>query len=146
MQHVQKTFSIKESEIDKKWYVVDAENKRLGRMATEIARILRGKNKPEFTPHMDMGDYVIVVNAEKIKLTGNKAWDKEYFRHTEYPGGKRFINIRQYFRNKPEYIVEHAIKGMLPKNRLGRKIMKNFKVYSGPDHPHAAQKPEKIEI
>jgi large subunit ribosomal protein L13 len=146
MQHVQKTFSIKESEINKKWYVVDAEGKRLGRMATEIARILRGKNKPEFTPHMDMGDFVIVVNAEKIELTGNKAWDKEYFRHTEHPGGKRFTNIRQYFRKKPEFIVEHAIKGMLPKNRLGRKIMKKLKIYSGPDHPHAAQKPEKIEL
>lgn len=146
MQPIQQTYSMKSGEITKNWYLVDAEGKRLGRLATEIATILRGKNKPEFTPHMDMGDYVIVINAEKVELTGSKSEDKEYFKHTEYPGGKKFINIKKIMQSKPEFVIEHAVNGMLPKNRLGRKIGKNLKVYAGPDHPHTAQKPEKLDI
>lgn len=146
MKQLQTTYSMKEAEIDKKWYLVDAEGKVLGRLATEIAMILRGKKKPTFTPHFDMGDNVVVINAEKVKLTGLKSQDKEYFTHSQYPGGEKFINIKKMMAKKPEYIIEHAVKGMLPKNRLGRKIMKNLKVYAGTEHPHEAQKPEKIEL
>ena len=146
MSDVQKTYSMKASEVDKKWFIIDAENKILGRMATEIAMILRGKNKPTFTPHMDMGDNVVVINAEKILLTGSKSEDKYYFTHSQYPGGKKFTNIKKIKEKKPELIVEKAVKGMLPKTRLGRKIFKNLKVYTGSEHPHGAQKPEKIEI
>ncbi len=146
MNTVQKTYSMTASEIDKKWLIVDAEGKVLGRLATEIALLLRGKHKPSFTPHLDMGDYVVVINAEKIVLTGNKAEDKEYFKHTEYPGGKRFINIKKFLAEKPEFVIEHAVKGMLPKNKLNNKIMKNLKVYVGSEHPHEAQKPEAVEI
>ncbi len=146
MNTVQKTYSMTASEIDKKWLIVDAEGKVLGRLATEIALLLRGKHKPSFTPHLDMGDYVVVINAEKIVLTGNKAEDKEYFKHTEYPGGKRFINIKKFLAEKPEFVIEHAVKGMLPKNKLNNKIMKNLKVYAGSEHPHEAQKPETVEI
>jgi large subunit ribosomal protein L13 len=106
--------------------------------------ILRGKNKPSFTPHMDMGDNVIVINAEKIVLTGKKSEDKEYFKHTEYPGGKRFINIKKYIAEQPEFIITNAVKGMLPKTKLGKQILTNLKVYTGPEHPHAAQKPEVV--
>lgn len=144
--NIQKTYSMKEGEINKKWFLVDAEGKILGRIATEIALILRGKNKPGFTPHLDMGDNVIVINAEKIVLTGRKLQDKEYFSYTQYPGGMRFTNIKKLFANKPEYIIEHAVKGMLPKGRLGRAVFKNLKVYAGTEHPHAAQQPEKIEL
>ena len=146
MSEIQKTFSIKASQIEKKWYLIDAEGKVLGRLASEIAKILRGKNKPVFTPHMDMGDNIIVINADKVVLSGNKENEKSYFKHTQYPGGKKFINIKKYRKNKPEFIIEHAVKGMLPKNRLGRRIFKNLKVYSGSTHPHEAQKPEKITI
>jgi large subunit ribosomal protein L13 len=146
MSFIQKTYSLKASEIDKKWYLVDADGKILGRMATEIARILRGKNKPIFTPHLDAGDNVVVINAEKIVLTGTKGTDKEYFRHSGYPGGVKFVNIKKLKVKKPEYILEHAIKGMLPKNRIGRKIFKNLHIYIGSEHPHSAQKPEAIEI
>ena len=146
MKQLQTTYSMKEAEIDKKWYLVDAEGKVLGRLATEIAMILRGKKKPTFTPHFDMGDNVVVINAEKVKLTGLKSQDKEYFTHSQYPGGEKFINIKKMMAQKPEFIIEHAVKGMLPKNRLGRKIMKNLKVYAGTEHPHEAQKPEKIEL
>jgi len=146
MNTVQKTYSMTASEIEKKWLIVDAEGKVLGRLATEIALLLRGKHKPSFTPHLDMGDYVVVINAEKIVLTGNKAEDKEYFKHTEYPGGKRFINIKKFLAEKPEFVIEHAVKGMLPKNKLNNKIMKNLKVYVGSEHPHEAQKPETVEI
>ena len=146
MSDIQKTFSLKASEVDKKWLLIDAEGKVLGRLATEIATILRGKNKPIFTSHLDAGDNVIVINAKKIVLTGSKAENKEYFKHSGYPGGEKFINIKKIMKDKPRFIIEHAVKGMLPKNRMGRKILKNLKVYAGPDHPHAAQKPEKLEI
>ncbi len=146
MRSIQKTFSIKESEIEKKWYLIDAEGKILGRLATEIASILRGKKKPGFTPHMDMGDNVVVINAEKISLTGLKSEDKKYFTHSQYPGGEKFTSIKKIMEKKPEYIITHAVKGMVPKNRLGRKIMGNLKVYAGIDHPHGAQKPEKLDI
>jgi large subunit ribosomal protein L13 len=135
---------MKASEVEKKWVLIDAEGKVLGRLATEIAMILRGKNKPSFTPHMDMGDNVIVINAEKIVLTGKKSEDKEYFKHTEYPGGKRFINIKKYIAEQPEFIITNAVKGMLPKTKLGKQILTNLKVYTGPEHPHAAQKPEVV--
>jgi large subunit ribosomal protein L13 len=146
MSEIQRTFSLKASQVEKKWYIVDAEGKVLGRLASGIAKILRGKHKPHFTPHMDAGDNIIVINAEKVLLTGNKGEDKEYFKHTEYPGGRRFINIKKYLKDKPEFIIEHAVKGMLPKNRLGRRVLKNLKIYSGNKHPHDAQKPEKIDI
>lgn len=144
--NIQKTYAMKASEINKKWFVVDAEGKVLGRLATEIATILRGKNKPDYTPYLDMGDNVVVINAEKIVLTGNKADDKEYFRHSQYPGGIKFVNIKKYMKERPEFVVENAVKGMLPKTRLGRKIIKNLKVYSGSNHPHSAQKPEAINL
>ena len=146
MSFIQKTFSLKESEIDKKWYLIDADGKVLGRLATEIAKILRGKNKPVFTPYLDAGDNVVVINADKISLGGSKEDDKEYFRHSGYPGGIRFVNIKKYKVKKPAYILEHAVKGMLPKNRIGRKIFKNLRVYTGKEHPHSAQSPETIEI
>ena len=144
MNNQQKTFSIKASEIEKKWRLIDAEGKVLGRLASDIAMILRGKTKPSFTPHMDMGDNVIVINAEKIVLTGNKSEDKDYFKHTEYPGGKRFINIKKIMAEKPEFVIINAVKGMMPKNRLSRRIIKNLKVYAGPEHPHSAQQPENM--
>lgn len=143
---IQKTYSMKESEIDKKWFVVDASDQILGRLATRVASVLRGKDKPTFTPHLDMGDNVIVINAEKVKLTGMKPFQKEYFSHSQYPGGIKMTNIRKYMAERPEFIVEHAVKGMLPKGPLGREIFKNLKVYAGEDHPHAAQKPEKLEL
>ncbi|MBN2078235.1 MAG: 50S ribosomal protein L13 [Spirochaetes bacterium] len=143
---MQKTYSMKASEISKKWYVVDADGKVLGRLASEIAKILRGKNKPTFTPYLDMGDNVIVINAEKVVLTGAKAEDKDYFRHSQYPGGIRFVNIKKIAKERPQFIIEHAVKLMLPKNRLGRKIFGNLKVYKGPEHPHSAQTPEPLEI
>lgn len=143
---IQKTYSMKESEIDRKWFIIDAEGKILGRLASEIANILRGKHKPQYTPHMEMGDNIVVINAEKVALSGTKANDKEYFRHSQYPGGDKFINIKRIMKKKPEFVIEHAVKGMLPKNRLGRKIFHNMKVYTGNEHPHAAQKPKKLEI
>ncbi len=146
MKDIQKTYSMKASEIDKKWYVVDAENKVLGRLATEIATVLRGKNKPEFTPHLDMGDNVIVINAEKVVLSGNKLEDKSYFSHSQFPGGKKFVSIKKVMEENPEFVLTNAVKGMLPKNRLGKQIIKNLKVYAGTDHPHAAQKPEVINL
>lgn len=146
MSMIQKTHAVKASEIDKKWFIVDADGKILGRVAVEIAKILRGKHKPSFTPHLDTGDNVVVINADKIQLTGMKGEKKEYFRHSGYPGGIKFINIKKIKEKKPEYILEHAVKGMLPKNRLGRKILKNLRVYAGSDHPHEAQKPEVLEI
>lgn len=144
--NIQKTYAMKASEINKKWYVVDAEGKVLGRLATEIATILRGKNKPDYTPYLDMGDSVVVINAEKIALTGNKAEDKEYFSHSQYAGGIKFVNIKKIMKEKPEFVIENAVKGMLPKTKLGRKIFNNLKVYSGSKHPHIAQKPESINL
>ena len=141
-----KTISLKKSEITKEWWVVNAEDQILGRLASKIAQILRGKHKPNFTPHMDMGDFVIVVNAEKIKVTGNKEKDKTYFRHTGYPGGVKETSLDLLRRKRPESILTNAVKGMLPHNRLGRSILSNLKVYSGVEHPHAAQTPKNLDI
>ncbi len=141
-----KTFVPKVDEIDRRWYLVDVDGQVLGRAAARIARILRGKEKPIFTPHMDTGDFVIVVNAAKVKVTGTKEEDKTYFHYTGYPGGARFDTLRRMRQRKPEQIIRHAVKGMLPKNRLGRSLFKKLKVYAGPDHPHAAQKPEPLDI
>jgi len=146
MKDIQKTYSMKEAEIQKKWYLVDADGKVLGRLATEIATILRGKNKPEYTPNLDMGDNIIVINAEKVVLTGTKSDDKDYFKHTGFPGGERFTNIKKYMKEKPEFVIMHAVKGMLPKSRLARKQMTNLKIYAGSKHPHDAQLPEIINL
>ena len=137
-----KTFSAKPSDISKKWVLIDAEDVVLGRLATEAANILRGKNKPTFTPHMDTGDNVIVINAEKVKLTGKKMTDKMYFRHTSYPGGDRFTSAEDMLAKDPTSLVMKAVKGMLPKNKLGRAMFKKLFVYAGSEHPHAAQQPE----
>jgi large subunit ribosomal protein L13 len=139
-----KTFSATPSDIEKNWVVIDAEGQVLGRVASLIAATLRGKTKPEFTPHMDTGDNVIVINAEKVVLTGNKSTQKEYFRYTGYPGGERFKTVAEALENDPTFIVTNAVKGMLPKNKLGRKLLTNLRVYAGPVHPHAAQKPETV--
>ncbi len=135
------TYIAKPGEVERKWWVVDATDQSLGRLASEVAAILRGKTKPEFTPHLDTGDFVIVVNAEKVKLTGNKLADKKYYRHSGYPGGFRATPYGELMRTKPEFVIEKAIKGMLPHNTLGRTQGKKVKVYSGPEHPHAAQQP-----
>ena len=140
-----KTFSAKPSDIDKKWVLVDAEDQPLGRLSTKIATILRGKNKPEYTPHMDTGDNVVVINAEKVKLTGNKLSQKQYFRHTGYPGGERFTSAAEMLEKDPAFLIKKAVKGMLPKNKLGRKLLTNIRIYAGPVHPHTAQQPEKTE-
>lgn len=139
-----KTFMASPATIDRKWYVVDAENMTLGRLASEVAAILRGKNKPIFTPHMDTGDYVIVVNAEKINVTGKKMDQKLYRRHSDYVGGMKETTLREKLAKKPEEVIEHAVKGMLPKGPLGRQMYKKLHVYAGPDHNHAAQKPETL--
>lgn len=141
-----RTFSARERDIEKKWYVVDAQGKTLGRLASEIVTILRGKHKPIYTPHIDCGDYVIVVNAEKVRVTGLKMDQKSYYRHSGYPGGLRTITLRDQLKKFPERVIEAAVKGMLPKNRLGRRMHKKLKVYAGPDHPHAAQKPQPLEL
>jgi large subunit ribosomal protein L13 len=141
-----KTYSAKPSDIDKKWVLVDAEDIALGRLASNIATILRGKNKPTFTPHMDTGDNVVVINAEKVKLTGNKWRDKTYFRHTGYPGGERFTTAEEMLEKDPTFIIKNAVKGMLPKNKLGRKLLTNIRVFAGPVHNLTAQKPEKVEL
>ncbi len=137
-----KTFMASPATIDRKWYVVDATDKTLGRMAAEIAKVLRGKNKPIFTPHMDTGDYVIVVNAEKIKVTGKKMDQKIYYHHSDYVGGMKEATLKEKLAKKPEEVIELAVKGMLPKGPLGRQMYKKLFVYAGPEHKHAAQKPE----
>ena len=141
-----KTEFAKKESVERKWYVVDAQDQVLGRLAAEIARRLRGKHKPTYSPHVDTGDYIIVVNADKIRLTGKKLDNKMYYRHTGYPGGLKSINARQLLRRKPERVLEHAVKGMLPKNRLGRRMYKKLKVYAKPEHPHAAQQPEVLTL
>jgi len=141
-----KSYIAKPNEIERKWYVIDAEGKVLGRLASEIAKILSGKNKPTYTPHVDTGDFVIVINADKIKLTGNKLDQKYHRYHTGYPGGLKSITYREMMAKRPERVVELAVKGMLPKNKLGRKMFKKLKVYSGPEHKHEAQKPEVYEF
>jgi len=141
-----KTFMANESNIERKWYVVDVEGKVLGRAASEVAKILRGKHKPEFTPHVDTGDYVIVLNADKVVLTGNKPENKIYMRHSGWVGGLKEIKARHYLEEKPEKVFELAVKRMLPKNKLGRKMFKKLKVYAGSEHNHQAQKPEVLEL
>jgi large subunit ribosomal protein L13 len=141
-----KTYTPKVTEIERRWLVVDAEGRVLGRLASEVAQLLRGKHKPMYTPHLDMGDFVVVVNADKIRLTGNKADKKTYFRHSGYMGGERHIPFREMQEKHPERIIELAVKGMLPKNNLGRLMRRKLKVYTGPDHPHEAQQPQRIEI
>ena len=138
------TFMASPATIDRKWYVVDATGHTLGRLSSEIAKILRGKNKPIFTPHMDCGDYVIVVNAEKIAVTGKKLDQKIYYRHSEYVGGMKETTLKEMLAKHPERVIEHAVKGMLPKGPLGREMYKKLFVYAGPDHKHAAQKPEAL--
>lgn len=141
-----KSFVAKPHEVERKWYIIDAEGKTLGRLATEAASILRGKKKPTFTPHVDTGDYVIVINAEKIEVTGNKRKDKVYKHHTGYPGGLREITFEKLQAKKPEEIIRHAIKGMIPDGKLGRQVYKKLKVYAGTAHKHEAQKPEVWEF
>ena len=139
-----KTFMASPATIDRKWYVVDAANMTLGRLASEVAKVLRGKNKPIFTPHMDTGDFVIIVNAEKVKVTGRKLDQKIYYHHSGYVGGLKETTLREMMAKKPERVVELAVKGMLPKGPLGRQMYKKLFVYAGPDHKHAAQKPEAL--
>ncbi len=141
-----KTFSAKKEEIKADWYLVDARDRVLGRLACTIANILRGKNKPTFTPHVDTGDFVIVINAEKIKLTGKKLENKNYYRHSGYPGGFRTRTAGEILSKKPEELIRLAVKGMLPKNRLGRKLIKKLKIYAGNIHPHEAQQPKPLEM
>mgnify|MGYP006138323007 FL=1 len=141
-----KTDSIKSSEIIRNWYVVDAKNHTLGRLASEVAQILRGKNKVNYTPHMDMSDFIVIINAEKVILTGNKENSKEYWRHTGYPGGQKTISYKKMLENNPDRVISNAVKGMLPHNKLGRKLLKHLKVYQGDNHPHSAQSPQKLEI
>lgn len=132
--------------VEKKWYVIDAADQVLGRVATRAATLLRGKHKPEFTPWQDLGDFVVIVNADKIRVTGRKPEDKQYVRHSGYPGGITATPFRLMIRRKPTFPMEHAVRGMLPKNRLGRKQFTHLKVYAGPEHPHVAQKPEEVEV
>ncbi len=141
-----KTYYPKEGDIEKKWYLIDAKDKVLGRVASKAAYILRGKHKPEYTPSVDMGDFVIIINADKIRVTGNKFMNKKYYRHSGYPGGIKEIPFYKMMQKDPTFAIRNAIKGMLPHNRLGRKQLKHVKIYAGESHPHAAQKPEIIEI
>lgn len=136
----------KSQEIERKWFVIDAEGKVLGRLATEIATILRGKNKPYFTPHVDCGDFVIIVNADKIVMTGNKLDQKLYKTYSGHPGGLKETKYRKFLQEKPDFLVYKAVRGMVPHNKLGDAVMKKLKVYAGPDHPHAAQQPEALEV
>ncbi|ADH97697.1 MULTISPECIES: 50S ribosomal protein L13 [Salisediminibacterium] len=140
------TYMAKGHEVERKWYVVDAEGQTLGRLSSEVASILRGKHKPTFTPHVDTGDHVIIINAEKIHLTGNKLMDKKYYRHSRYPGSLKTTTAGEMRANKPERLLELSIKGMMPKGSLGRQMTKKLNVYAGPEHPHAAQKPEAYEL
>jgi large subunit ribosomal protein L13 len=140
-----KTYSAKPGEITREWYLVDAEGKTLGRLATQIADTLRGKRKPQFTPHVDTGDFVIVVNAEKIRVTGNKLDQKRYYRHSGYPGGLRSRTLREQLDRRPTEVLRVAVKGMLPKNRLARQQITKLKIYAGPEHPHEAQNPKPLE-
>jgi large subunit ribosomal protein L13 len=141
-----KTYSAKAGDIEKKWVLVDAEDHALGRIASKVAYILRGKHKPTFTPHMDTGDNVIVINAAKVKLTGNKLQQKTYFKYSGYPGSESYTSAEKMLDKKPTFLIENAVKGMLPKNKLGSKLMTNLRVYAGPVHEQEAQKPEKIEL
>ncbi len=146
METSPKTKFFKPEEVTQKWHVIDAAGKTLGRVATEAARLLRGKHKPQFTPNFDIGDFVVVINAEKVQVTGKRAEMKELYRNSGYPGGAKFELFRDLVKTKPEYVFEHAVKGMLPHNRLGRKILKKLKVYRGGEHPHAAQNPQPFAV
>ena len=141
-----KTFSAKPHEVKRDWFVIDADGKTLGRMATEIAMRLRGKHKAEYTPHVDTGDYIVVVNAGKVRVTGSKTLDKVYYRHTEYPGGIREETFEKLVARKPERIIEIAVKGMLPRSPLGRAMLRKLKVYPGANHPHEAQQPQELNV
>lgn len=139
-----KTHTVKAGDIEREWYLVDARDQVLGRLATRVAVILRGKHKPSYSPHLDTGDYVVVVNAREVRLTGRKPSQKEYFRHSGYMGGERFVPFKTMLERHPERVIERAVKGMLPKNKLGRQMAAKLKVYAGPDHPHASQKPKPL--
>jgi len=141
-----RTISAREQDIQRDWYVVDAQGQTLGRLATRVATILRGKHKPIFTPHVDCGDYVVIINAEKIHTTGQKMTQKKYYRHSGYPGGLREIALKDQLQKFPNRVLESAVRGMLPKNRLGRKMFRKLKVYAGPNHPHEAQQPKPLEF
>lgn len=141
-----KTYTARPSDIDRTWHIVDAENLVVGRLASQVAHVLRGKHKASFTPHMDTGDYVIVINAEKVRFTGQKELQKEYFRHTGYPGGGKTRTPKEARAKKPEFIVQNAVKGMLPKGPLGRQMLRKLKVYAGTEHPHDAQQPTPLEL
>ena len=141
-----KTYTVRKGDIKREWYLVDAEGKTLGRLASEIAKILRGKHKPTYVPHMDCGDYVIVVNAEKVRVTGRKLDQKFYYRHSGYPGGLTSISLRDQLQKHPTRVLEAAVRGMLPKNRLGRAMRRKLKVYAGDSHPHQAQQPKVLEL
>ena len=141
-----KTYSANADNVKRDWYVVDAEGKTLGRLATEVASRLRGKHKPTYTPHVDTGDYIVVVNAEKVAVTGKKAGDKMYYRHTGFPGGIKSLSFEKLIARKPEQVIELAVKGMLPRNPLGRAMFRKLKVYAGTEHPHTAQQPQPLEI
>jgi large subunit ribosomal protein L13 len=139
-----RTISARAEDVERKWYVVDADNQVVGRLATQVAHVLRGKHRANFTPHVDVGDFVIVINAEKARFTGSKELNKQYFAYSGYPGGQRLESPKDVRSRKPEFILEHAIKGMLPKGALGRQMFRKLKVYAGSDHPHAAQQPEPL--
>lgn len=141
-----KSFMASPSTVERKWYVVDAEGKTLGRLASEVANVLRGKKKPIYTPHIDTGDYVIVVNADRVVTTGKKLEQKKYYHHSEYVGGMKEATLKEMMQKKPEFVITHAVKGMLPKGPLGRQMLKKLHVYAGPEHNHAAQKPEVLDI
>ncbi|NLF78836.1 MAG: 50S ribosomal protein L13 [Chloroflexi bacterium] len=141
-----KTYTPKPEDIQREWFVIDAKDQTLGRLATQIAHILRGKHKPIFSPHMDVGDFVIVINCEKIRVTGSKLDDKRYYRHSGYPGGIRSVTLRQQLDRFPDRVIHTAVRGMLPKNKLGRQMIKKLKIYAGENHPHQAQKPKVFEL
>jgi large subunit ribosomal protein L13 len=140
------TYTAKMEDVERSWYIVNAENKVLGKLAAEVASILRGKHKPIFTPHVDAGDFIVVVNAEKVHLTGRKLDKKLYFSHSGYPGGLKVKSAGKMLKEKPEEVIRHAVRGMLPKNRLGRRLITKLKIYTGPDHPHQAQNPKELKI
>lgn len=140
------TYMAKPDEVEREWYVVDIAGETLGRIASKIATLLRGKHKPEFTPHVDTGDYVIVINADKVELSGNKWQDKKYYHHSQYPGGLREMTYEELLQKKPTLIIKEAVKGMLPHNKLGEKILRKLKIYTGEEHPHQAQEPKNIEL
>ena len=141
-----KTYAVKASEIERQWWLVDASDQTLGRLATRIATLLEGKHKPTYSPHLDTGDHVVVVNAGRVRVTGNKLLQKRYYRHSGYPGGLKEESLQALMARKPELVIERAVKGMLPQNRLGRAMFKKLKVYGGPDHPHQAQQPQAAEL